>query len=61
MASNLFAFVITILANVPFVGHVESGRLFCNDACEVVETGFRTDGPVDMPYEGEGLTVRQLP
>ena len=57
----LAAFVITILANVPFVGHVENGRLFCNAACEVVETGFQTTGPVDMPYEGEGLTVRQLP
>lgn len=54
----LYAFLI--LANVAFVGHVDHGRMFCNAACEVVETGFRTDGPVDMPYEGEGLTVREM-
>lgn len=49
-----------ILASVPFIGHVEAGRLFCNAACVVVEIGYRTDGPVNIPFEGESLTVRGI-
>jgi len=54
----ILAIILHLIGYVPFVGHHTDGRLFCNAACEVVETGYRTQGPVSIPYPGSGLTVR---
>ena len=56
------AFILTLWASVPFVGHVENGRLFCNAACVVSDANgvvFVSDGPIMRAIPMADYTVKE--